>query len=58
MDLNQLSPEEQSSHGASHYSTIGSIHPMDSNEDSETQIGGGRGAPEVMTEWFTHNEKK
>ena len=53
MDLNQLSLEEPSSHNVSHYSMMGSIHPTDSNEDSETHIGGGRGAPEVMPEWFT-----
>ena len=53
MDLNQLPPEEPSLHSVSHYSTMGSIHPTDSNKDSETRIGGGRGAPEVMSEWFT-----
>ena len=53
MDLNQPPPKEPSAHSASHYSTMGSIHPTDTNEGSETQIGGDRAAPEVMSEWFT-----
>jgi len=31
---------------------------MDSNEDLETRIGGGRGASEVMPEWFTQLMRK
>ena len=53
MDLNQPPPEEPLSLSVSHYSTMGSIHPTDSNEDSKTQMGGSRGAPRVMPEWFT-----
>ena len=48
MDLNQLPPDEPLSLGVSHYSVMGSAHPMDNNEDSEVQIGGGHGTPEVM----------
>ena len=58
MDLNQPPPEEPLSHSALHYSMIGSIHPTDSNEDSDTQIGGGHGASEAMSEWFTQLMKR
>jgi len=40
MDLNQLPPDEPLSLGMSHYSVMGSAHPMDNNEDSEVLIGG------------------
>ena len=53
MDLNQPPPDESLSLGVSHYSAMGSIHLTDSNEDSETQMGGSRGAPGVMPEWLT-----
>ena len=53
MDLNQLPPNESLSLGVSHYSVMGSAHPMVNNEDSEVQIGGGHGTPEVMLEWLT-----
>ena len=53
MDVNQLSPNESLSLGVSHYSVMGSAHPMDNNEDSEVQIGGGHGTPGVMSEWLT-----
>jgi len=36
MDLNQPLPEEPLLYSTSHYSTMGSIHPTDNNEDSET----------------------
>ena len=53
MDLNQLLPNESLSLGVSHYSMMGSAHPMNNNEDSEVQIGGGHGTPWVMPEWLT-----
>ena len=53
MDLNQPPPDEPLPLSVSHYSPIGSIYPSDSNEDSETQMGGSRGAPWVMPEWLT-----
>ena len=53
MDLNQPLSEELLSLSVSHYSMMGSIHPMHSNEDSKTQMGGSCGAPEVMPEWFS-----
>ena len=53
MDLNQLPPNESLSLGVSHYSVMGSAHPMDNNEDSEVQIGGDNGTPGVMPEWLT-----
>jgi len=53
MDLNQLPPNESLSLGVSHYSVMGSAYPMDNNEDSEVQIGGGHGTPGVMLEWLT-----
>jgi len=49
MDLNQLPPDEP----LSHYSVMGSAHPMNSNEGSETQMRGSRGAPGAMLEWLT-----
>ena len=49
MDLNQLPPDKP----LSHYSVMGSAHPMDSNEGSETQVGGSRGSPGAMPEWLT-----
>ena len=53
MDLNQLPPNESLSLSVSHYSVMGSAHPMDNNEDSEVQIGGDNGTPGVMPEWLT-----
>jgi len=35
MYLNQLPPNESLSLGVSHYSVMGSAHPMDNNEDLE-----------------------
>ena len=52
MDLNQLPPDEPLSLSVSHYSVMGSAHPMDNNENSEVQIGG-HGTPGVMPEWLT-----
>ena len=53
MNLNQLPPNESLSLDVSHYSVMGSAHPMDNNEDSEVQIGGDNGTPRVMSEWLT-----
>jgi len=53
MNLNQLPPDEPLSLGMSHYSVMGSDHPMDNNEDSEVQIEGGRETPGVMPECLT-----
>ena len=41
MDLNQLPPDEPLSIAVSHYSVMGSAHPMDNIEDSKVQIEGG-----------------
>ena len=48
MDLNQLPPNESLSLSVSHYSVMGSAHPMDNNKDSEVQIGGNNGTPRMM----------
>ena len=53
MDLNQLPPNESLSLSVSHYSVMGSAHPVNNNEDSEVQIGGNDGTPGVMPEWLT-----
>ena len=53
MDLNQLPTDESLSLGVSHYSVMGSAHPMNSNEDSEVHIGEGHGTLWVMPEWLT-----
>jgi len=52
-DLNQVPLNESLSLGVSHYSVMGSAHPMDNNEDSEVQKGGGHRTPGVMPEWLT-----
>ena len=53
MNLNQLPPNESLSLGVSHYSVMESAHPMDNNEDSKVQIGGGHGTPGAILEWLT-----
>ena len=53
MNLNELPPNESLLLGVSHYSVMGSAHPMDNSEDSEVQIEGCHGTPGVMPEWLT-----
>ena len=52
MDLNQPPPEKLYEFSATHYSAMGSIHPMGPYESSEAHVGGTRGVPEAMSDWL------
>ena len=52
MNLNQPPPEKQYEFSATHYSAMGSIHPMSPYESSEAHARGTRGVPEAMLDWL------
>jgi len=52
MNLNQPPLEELSEYSATHYSVMGSIHPVSTHESTEEHVGGSCGVSKSMPDWL------